>query len=83
MDRFIDADGQEKTVSPEFPLPTISGDATLGITGYTKVGGSMEYDWNVDGTLHTITYKDGTDVLGVITFAWNVDGTLASKTRTS
>lgn len=41
----------------------------------------LEFSWNVDGSVHTIKFYEGTELLFTLTFDWNVDGTLKNVVR--
>jgi len=40
-----------------------------------------EFSWNEDGTLASIEYYDGNELLFTLTFEWNENGTLKSISR--
>jgi hypothetical protein len=40
------------------------------------------FTWNPDGTLQTLKFYDGSELLFTLTFTWNADGTLVQVERT-
>jgi hypothetical protein len=40
------------------------------------------FTWNPDGTLQTLKFYDGSELLFTLTFTWNADGMLVQVERT-
>ena len=40
------------------------------------------FTWNSDGTLQTLKFYDGSELLFTLTFTWNADGMLVQVERT-
>jgi len=56
-------------------------DAAQAISSVKTDLTKLEFTWNADGNLNTLTAKKGTETLFTLTFAWNADGALQSITR--
>lgn len=41
----------------------------------------LEFSWNADGSVHTIQFYDGAELLFTLTFDWNLDGTVKTVDR--
>jgi len=58
-------------------------DAAQAMTSVKTDLTRLEFNWDANGNLSTLTAKKGAETLFTLTFAWNADGTLQSITRSS